>query len=187
MQVFIPDKDWKVQSNFKQGKDFKPKSTLRNLKKTKRERRNDRLFRIKTLSWESLSEKEKRSRLVLNTKINPAERSFFSLVQAGRPKLGKKHTGSKYGRMYFQFRIGPYFADFVFKHKRKMVEIDGRYHDAPDQMVKDAARDQYLRDLGWRVMRIKARELFHDRENVAARLALFLGPKPANARKSPAG
>ena len=59
----------------------------------------------------------------------------------------------------FKFRrqvpIGPYFADFACLSERLVVEIDGPHHeDDPDNR-----KDAYLRDEGYRVMRVSVADV----------------------------
>lgn len=53
-----------------------------------------------------------------------------------------------------QHPVGPYFADFAIVSARLVIEIDGAVHRLRTQ--RDAVRDQVLRALGWRVLRLSA-------------------------------
>ena len=54
----------------------------------------------------------------------------------------------------FQYRVGPYRLDYAWPNKLIALEADGPYHLWPDVAIKDAARDRYLRGLGWLVFRV---------------------------------
>lgn len=49
-------------------------------------------------------------------------------------------------------------VDFHWPDRRLVLEIDGPTHATPVQRVRDARRDERLRGLGWRVVRIPAHE-----------------------------
>ena len=72
---------------------------------------------------------------------NDAEAMMWSALKAKR--LG----GYKFVR---QFPIGPYFADFLCRKHRLVVEIDGSQHV---DNAYDRARDEYMRDAGFSVIR----------------------------------
>ncbi|HVZ98924.1 MAG TPA: DUF559 domain-containing protein [Caulobacterales bacterium] len=68
----------------------------------------------------------------------------------------------------FKFRrqvpLGDYVGDFVCLGAKLVVELDGSQHADPEQVAFDAKRDVYLRDAGFRVLRISTGDLFNERE-----------------------
>ena len=46
-----------------------------------------------------------------------------------------------------------YIADFFFKQYNLIVELDGGYHNTPDQKIKDDMRTMHLRRAGYFVLR----------------------------------
>ena len=64
----------------------------------------------------------------------------------------------------FKFRrqvpIGPYIVDFLCAEKRLGIEIDGISHD--HQLAYDARRDSYLRNMGYRVLRLRNDQILHE-------------------------
>jgi very-short-patch-repair endonuclease len=52
-----------------------------------------------------------------------------------------------------QAPIDRYFVDFYCHASRLVVELDGGGHNEPAQQVKDAQRDEDLREMGLRVLR----------------------------------
>ena len=56
----------------------------------------------------------------------------------------------------YQYKIGPYSADFLVK-KIVDLEIDGPYHTQP----KDDRRDKYIRNMGYKILRIPLWLLFY--------------------------
>ena len=79
-----------------------------------------------------------------------------------------------------QHPIGPYITDFCCSTARLVVEIDGGAHQAPDVMLRDAARETYLRDAGYRILRLSDRDVLRDPDAAAARIRdAVVGPPPS--------
>lgn len=53
-----------------------------------------------------------------------------------------------------QTEIGKYFADFYFPKYNLVLEIDGRHHKERDQYNHDRARDAYMNQQGYKVLRV---------------------------------
>ena len=68
-----------------------------------------------------------------------------------RSLRGSALDGLKFRR---QVPIGNYVADFICVEHRLIVELDGRPHESEAQRRHDAARDQWLRDHGYHVLRL---------------------------------
>ncbi|MGE3669343.1 MAG: endonuclease domain-containing protein [Polyangiaceae bacterium] len=60
---------------------------------------------------------------------------------------------------------GRYIADFLARDQRLIVEVDGEQH--AERAAADAHRDHYLARLGYRTLRIPAREIHADLPGVA--------------------
>ncbi len=67
-----------------------------------------------------------------------------------RALRGRSLDGLKLVR---QEPIGPYFADFVCRDKKLVVEIDGATHSTEEELRNDARRTEFLRGNGYRVVR----------------------------------
>ena len=65
--------------------------------------------------------------------------------------LRDRRLGAKFRR---QFRIENGILDFYCFRHRLAIELDGGVHSQIDQMRKDAAKEDYLRTLGIRLLRI---------------------------------
>ncbi len=65
--------------------------------------------------------------------------------------LRDRGIGAKFRR---QVPIGPYIVDFACVAAKLVVEVDGPSHDDPEQLAYDRRRDIWLRDQGWRVLRV---------------------------------
>ena len=81
-----------------------------------------------------------------------------------------------------QHPIGPYITDFCCSTARLVIEVDGGVHEDDEQQLRDARRDAYMNERGYRVLRIDARAVFNDPDKVAADIrALALAPPPSRS------
>jgi very-short-patch-repair endonuclease len=60
--------------------------------------------------------------------------------------------GRKFRR---QHGIGSYIADFYCASEKLIVELDGEIHNDPEQIIYDQRRDKFLKNLGFKIVRIK--------------------------------
>ena len=65
-------------------------------------------------------------------------------------------------RFRSQHGYGAFIFDFYCASHRLVVEVDGGYHEEAEQAQKDAERDQFLRSLGFRVLRLANHDVLHD-------------------------
>src|SRR5215212_1175803 len=68
-------------------------------------------------------------------------------------------------------RIGPYIVDFVCLEARLVVEIDGPLHERENRKQKDALRQRWLEQEGYRVLRFTTMESYHDIDRVLNAIA----------------
>jgi len=83
-----------------------------------------------------------------------------------------------------QFGVGPYVLDFYCPAARLAVELDGGYHDAPEQRTYDAERTAHLAAENIRVLRFENRAVLDDAEAVAAAIAAALPAGDATRRSA---
>ncbi|MBH5321124.1 endonuclease domain-containing protein [Aurantiacibacter sediminis] len=84
----------------------------------------------------------------------PAERTLWQ-------HLSRKQLGVKFSR---QMPVGPYFADFLCRDLKLVVECDGESHDLrPDH---DARRDAFMQAEGYTVLRFANEDVRHNTEGV---------------------
>ncbi len=71
--------------------------------------------------------------------------------------LWRSLRGTALGGLKFrrQVPIGRYVVDFLCVEHRFIVELDGAPHDRDDQKQHDAIRDAWLRDHGYRILRLR--------------------------------
>jgi very-short-patch-repair endonuclease len=75
--------------------------------------------------------------------------------------LRTRPDGLKFRR---QHPVGPYVLDFYCPSAKLAIEVDGIAHEMGDSLGRDAARDNWLRERGFRLCRIPARHLYGDIE-----------------------
>lgn len=75
--------------------------------------------------------------------------------------------GAKFSR---QMPVGPYFADFLCRDLRIVIELDGHSHDLrPDY---DAARDRFMAEAGYKVLRFTNADVRNNVEGVVTAIRL---------------
>ena len=76
-----------------------------------------------------------------------------------------------------QHPIDPYFVDFYCASSKLIIEVDGEAHDRGDRPARDEARDAFLNGMGYRLVRIPARDLLANADRTAeAVIALATNP-----------
>ena len=88
--------------------------------------------------------------------------------------LRQRPGGLKFRR---QHPIGPYVVDFCCLAHRLAVEIDSFAHDVADRPARDMIKTTFLKDNGYRVLRISARRVLADASAVAEAIGA-LGATP---------
>jgi very-short-patch-repair endonuclease len=89
--------------------------------------------------------------------------------------LWQRLRGGKAGRKFRrQHPVGPYVVDFYCREARLIIEIDGEAHDRADRPKRDEARLRFLREQGYRIVRISARRVIADADAVADAIAALV-------------
>jgi very-short-patch-repair endonuclease len=83
-------------------------------------------------------------------------------------QLRGKRLGFKVLR---QHPIGPYTADFYVSAVRLVIEVDGSAHDFGERPKRDEARDRYMAERGYRVLRILARDVMRNLDGALSSIA----------------
>ena len=86
-------------------------------------------------------------------------------------RLWEELRGNKLG-VHFrrQHVIGMYIADFVSLKNFLVIEVDGEYHQPPEQQQKDQYRTDYLQSKGYRVIRFTNQQVLADMESVMSKI-----------------
>jgi very-short-patch-repair endonuclease len=80
-----------------------------------------------------------------------------------------------------QYSIGPFFADFVCLEAKLIIEVDGSQH--ADQMECDESRSEFLRGMGYTVLRFWNFEVIGEIDQVVQRIADALEGVPRKIRR----
>ena len=67
--------------------------------------------------------------------------------------------------------IGRFVADFCCEGAKLVVEIDGGYHDAPEQKELDSEREAHFTGRGYTVLRFSVDEVMNDSRSVLRRIS----------------
>ncbi|MEM8918840.1 MAG: DUF559 domain-containing protein [Pseudomonadota bacterium] len=110
----------------------------------------------------------------LRNKATPAERRLWTYLNK------RQVAGRKFSR---QMPVGPYFADFLCRELKLIVEIDGYSHDG--QQAYDDKRTMDLEDHGYQVIRFSNQDVMNNVEGVVRRIAEFVDgfPTPSPSRR----
>ena len=79
---------------------------------------------------------------------------------------GLRELASKRAHFRRQATIGPYFADFACHTSRLVIELDGGHHGDGVQANRDAERDAFLRNNGYRVLRFWNNDVMQNMDGV---------------------
>lgn len=67
-----------------------------------------------------------------------------------------------------QYQIGPYRADFFIEEFNLVIECDGQdFHSSDEQIKYDRQRDEYMRNLGYKVERYTGKRIYHEAFDIA--------------------
>jgi very-short-patch-repair endonuclease len=86
-----------------------------------------------------------------------------------------------------QAPFGPYIVDFVCHSERLILEVDGGVHAIPAVAARDAEREAWLTDRGYRVIRVSSSEAASNPYVVTERILADLGPDTPTPGPSPQG
>jgi very-short-patch-repair endonuclease len=102
--------------------------------------------------------KERRNSLRNN--MTSAEAMLWSIIKS-------KQLGVKFRR---QHSIGNYIVDFYSSEIKLVIEMDGGVHQDIIHQSNDEVRDNYLKDLGIKIIRFNNDEIYEDEERVKEEL-----------------
>ena len=94
--------------------------------------------------------------------------------------LRHRRLGTKFRR---QFPIENGALDFYCFEHRLAIELDGGVHSQIDQMRKDAAKEDYLRTLGIRLMRIPNAMVLEHPDEFVRKVLETIGASVEKAKK----
>ena len=88
--------------------------------------------------------------------------------------LRNRHLGGY--RFVRRYPIGPYFADFVCRESRLVVELDGGQHSDSN---RDVIRDRWINNAGYSVLRYWNNDVTRNLSGVIETLLLVLDGRPS--------
>jgi len=96
-----------------------------------------------------------------------------------------KQAGFKFRQ---QVPIDHFVVDFACLSKRFIIEVDGGTHSTDEELARDARRERYLRDQGFRILRFWNSDVMHNIEGVMDTIVAALDtPTRRFAPPSPQG
>jgi very-short-patch-repair endonuclease len=98
----------------------------------------------------------------LRNAATPAERLLWRY-------LSRSQMGAKFSR---QMPVGSFFADFLCRERKLIVELDGHSHDVAPE--RDVYRDKRLNEAGYRVMRFTNADVLGNVEGVVTAIRIAL-------------
>ncbi len=84
-----------------------------------------------------------------------------------------------------QHPIGIYIADFACVASKLVIEVDGATHSTETEREYDAARDNYMQQRGWRVVRIPNHQIYDNLNDVLDFVGSLLPPPPLRGPPPP--
>ena len=87
----------------------------------------------------------------------PAEQKLWARIR--RKQLG----GFRFRR---QHTVGPYIADFACLEAKLIIELDGDQHGQDEAPMRDARRDEFLREQGFEVLRFWNNAVYEEIDSV---------------------
>ncbi len=90
-------------------------------------------------------------------------------------KLRNKKEGYKFRRQHI---IGQFIADFVALKKGLVIEVDGNYHQLPENKISDSERTKLLNNSGFEVLRFTNDEVLYQLNDVLQKIHTSLSNLP---------
>lgn len=85
--------------------------------------------------------------------------------------LKANNLGVRFRRQHI---IGEFIADFACIEKGVVIEIDGGYHQLPEQQTSDRERETWLNANGFNVLRFSNEDVLGDIDNVIKQIVKYI-------------
>lgn len=79
-------------------------------------------------------------------------------------------------QFYRQRIMGDYIVDFYCPRSKLIIEVDGGQHYQDEGDRRDKVRDDYMKNLGMRILRVSDREVLQNLNGVVERICEILIP-----------
>lgn len=127
--------------------------------------------RIKSLTGKKLSDDSKKKISNSMVKAHSEGRAWnigksrWNSKKSYPEEFFLKVIENEFGNKKFinEYPIGIYSIDFAWPDLKKAIEIDGEQHQRfIDYMERDRRKDEYLKQNGWKILRIKWKDIFNN-------------------------
>ena len=99
-------------------------------------------------------------------------------------RLRNNQYGSKVRRQHV---IDGFIIDFAFLNEKLLIEVDGGYHDDPEQKAYDDSRTEYLQLSGYRILRFSNDEVRNNFKKVSEVIKEALATSPLSLGRGAGG
>jgi uroporphyrinogen-III synthase len=113
-------------------------------------------------------------------RVRELRRTLTEAEKAAWRLLRDRRLGAKFRR---QFRLENGVLDFYCFQHRLAIELDGGVHSQIDQMRKDAKKEDHLRTLGIRLLRIPNAMVLEHPDEFVRKVVDAIGTATEKARK----
>lgn len=97
---------------------------------------------------------------------NPTEAEAFLWEN-----IRNKALGIEFKR---QVVILDYIVDFYAPEQQLVIEVDGGYHDVPEQVLLDGVRAERLEAMGYNILRFINQEVLNEIETVLYKIRFYI-------------
>jgi methionine--tRNA ligase beta chain len=94
---------------------------------------------------------------------------------------GKQLDGYKFRRQHI---IGNFIADFICLKEKLIIEVDGLFHQIPENKVSDEERTTELNRIGFEVIRFDNKEVINNRAIVAEKILVAITKRKTDSADS---
>ena len=101
-----------------------------------------------------------------------AEKCLWEVLRANK-------MGHRFRRQHI---IGDFIVDFICLSLNLIIEVDGKYHNAPKQREADYLRDSILSQAGYTILRFSNEEIIGNIDNVIKRITAVMTESPLLGR-----
>lgn len=105
----------------------------------------------------------------LRNNLTPQEQKLWNILK------NRQFHNLPFRRQYI---IGNYIVDFVCRHLKLVIELDGGQHNLNDNILYDNERSKFLEKLGYRVIRFWNNDIDENIGGVYETLEQAISPHP---------
>jgi very-short-patch-repair endonuclease len=121
----------------------------------------------------SIQKRKKLSELAIKRHKNNDKNFGFTTRKKFEMSYPEKIAAKKLNELNIEYvseyKVGRYFIDFALLKDKIAIEIDGQQHELKDRKESDKNKDNFLKNIGWKVYRIK-----YPYENIRKNIEIIL-------------